>query len=108
MAALGRAWWRCPEDRRRLAWIAAPLFLLVLISTPCIAYLFAATLEWQFPYQAGRPPESQAIVVLSGALTPVDDQHPQAQLTPDSLYRCLRGVEVYESAARCPVVASGG
>jgi uncharacterized SAM-binding protein YcdF (DUF218 family) len=102
-------WWRRRViPRARLAWLGIPTFLLYLFCTPAIAFLANGFFEWGYPPIYGRPENVQAIVVLSGGLQPPNSVRRQAILDEDSLYRCLKGAELYHSDPNCKVVLTGG
>jgi uncharacterized SAM-binding protein YcdF (DUF218 family) len=106
--ALAYIWWKGAEPRRRLLWVALPVLLLALASTGLTAYLALGTLEWHYPPQSERPETGQAIVVLSGGIMPPDEVRRHAELSPDTLYRCLHAVQLYRQGPPCPVLVSGG
>ncbi len=84
-------WRQRSEDRRFLRLCAIPLFLLILISMPYVAYLLKGSLEWQYEPLTQRPDDVDAIVVLGG----------------DNLPRCLRAAELYRQGKPCLVIVSG-
>jgi uncharacterized SAM-binding protein YcdF (DUF218 family) len=106
--ALLRLWWKRPDDRRRLRWVIVPFLLLNLISTPIVAYLTLAPLEWPYPplTELAEPPEM--IVVLSGYMVAPKEDRNRAELGPDTYYRCLHALSLYRHVGGCPILVSGG
>jgi uncharacterized SAM-binding protein YcdF (DUF218 family) len=107
-AALVYLAWKGAEPRRRLLWAVVPASLLALFSMPAISYLALGTLEWSYPPRSPRADAGQAIVVLSGGILPPDEWRQEAQLSADTLYRCLHALRLYRQSPACPVVVSGG
>jgi uncharacterized SAM-binding protein YcdF (DUF218 family) len=105
LVQLGR---QSADPRRRVRWLVIPLLALLAISTPLASYLALGTLEWSYPPLERRPDDAQAIVVLSGDIRPWDETRKKADLGVDSLYRCLRAVDVYFEGSKLPLVVSGG
>jgi uncharacterized SAM-binding protein YcdF (DUF218 family) len=101
-------WRRRQESRRRLLLATIPLVLLSVLCTPAVTHLALGTLEWPYPPLEERPREAQAIVVLAGDLRPPDAVRRRAELGEDTLYRCLKAVELYRQGKPCPVLVSGG
>lgn len=102
-------WWvKRAAPRRLLAWLVVPTGMLYLFCTPAVAYLAVGLLEWSYPPIEKRPDGADAIVVLSGDLHPPNDVRRRAVLGESSLYRCMKGAQLYHSASRCKVVLSGG
>lgn len=99
--------WRWRSSRWPLRISGAALICLVLMSTPAISYLAFATLESQTAPLAQLPANTEAIVVLSGALLPPTSKQLDALPATDTLYRCLAAAELYRRQ-RCLVLASGG
>jgi uncharacterized SAM-binding protein YcdF (DUF218 family) len=108
LVAGGGLWRRCREGRRRLRWLAVPAAALWLVSTPAASFLALWGLERPYPPAAQRPAGAEAIVVLAGGLRPPDDVLPRAEMTEDTLHRCLHAAELYHQGAPCPVLVSGG
>jgi uncharacterized SAM-binding protein YcdF (DUF218 family) len=75
---------------------------------PAVVFPLLGTLEWQVPPLSARPTDADAIVVLGGGAWGADAARPHPVLTSDSLYRCLRGAEIYHEGRRCPVIVTGG
>ena len=82
--------------------------MLYLYSTPAIAYLSLATLEWQHPPRPISANEADAIVVLSAGIVPPDSVRPKAQLDSASVARCLHAAQLYHSGPRRRVLLTGG
>jgi uncharacterized SAM-binding protein YcdF (DUF218 family) len=101
-------WRRRRESRRVLLLVAAPFGCLTALSLPVVAYLALASLEWSYPPQDRRPPDAEAIVVLSGAVLARDVIRTHEMLGETSLYRCLEAVRAYKAGPPLPVVATGG
>jgi uncharacterized SAM-binding protein YcdF (DUF218 family) len=101
------ALWRRPGKRRRLGVLTAGLVLLYVVCLPITSRLALGTLEWSFPPPAHMPADISAIVVLAGSLRPTGEKPSRFEPGTDTLYRCLRAVEVYRSTPR-PIVVSGG
>src|SRR5689334_9750649 len=81
--------WRKRKETRRRLWLLTLAFLgLTLASLPIVSYFVTGSLEWQYP-PAKAPDDAQAIVLLSAGLRAPDDVRAQAELTEDSLQRCL-------------------
>ncbi|MCO6459426.1 MAG: YdcF family protein [Pirellulaceae bacterium] len=108
VAALVLAWWRWPQARRGLAWVALPFAALTAAAWPPLAYLGLGSLEWAFPPSRQRPADVQAIVVLSGGLRTPDSGYPYTDLGDDTLRRCLLAAELYRAGPPCPILVSGG
>lgn len=104
-------WRRRSASRRVLLLLSVPLALLYLFCTPAVSYLAQGTLEWGYPPAdpgATRAPAG-AIVVLSGGIYPPDATRSEAVLAPDTIYRCLHAVDLYQNpAGPCPIVVTGG
>jgi uncharacterized SAM-binding protein YcdF (DUF218 family) len=96
------------EHRRLYLILIAAFCVLFFCSTPLASYLALGSLEWFYPPLQERPPDAQAIVILAGYVFPADGAHRHPQLGPDTLYRCLEGVELYQQGQPCPVLVSGG
>jgi uncharacterized SAM-binding protein YcdF (DUF218 family) len=105
---MANLWRKRRETRRRLALVTVPLVLLAVWSTPVVGYLAFGSLEWPYPPLTERPADAEAIVVLSGYVSVLNEEGTQFELGSDTLYRCLRAVEVYRQGKRCPVLVSGG
>lgn len=102
--------WRKPRARvSRILLLSVTLVALLLVCTPAVAHLAVGSLESQFPPAPGeRPDDAQALVVLSGGLTSLDDQGTRVQLSPDTYYRCRMALRLYRQGDPIPIVASGG
>ncbi|HJT32203.1 MAG TPA: YdcF family protein [Pirellulales bacterium] len=107
-AALVWLWRKQGDNRRRLLWLIVPFGLLVIMSVPAVSDLAIGSLEWQFTPLTRLPDGTEALVVLSGALHPVDAFHPQPQLAADTLYRCQHAAELYRKGGPCLVIVTGG
>jgi uncharacterized SAM-binding protein YcdF (DUF218 family) len=101
-------WWRSAGSRRKLLWLLVPAILLAACCTPLAAYLALGSLEWHYPSDDRRLASSPVIVVLGGGMWPADSLRHKAELSPDTLYRCLHAAELYHQGPRCPVLVSGG
>jgi uncharacterized SAM-binding protein YcdF (DUF218 family) len=110
LLALGLAnlWRKRRETRKRLLLLTVPFLLLTVLSIPAVAHLLRGWVEDQSPPLEQRPDDVEAIVVLSGSAYPADGARGHAELAEDSLYRCLRAVELYRQGKPCPVLVSGG
>lgn len=101
-------WRRRREGRKRLLLATAPLLILCVLLIPALGLLALGSLEWRWAPLARRPPEAEAIVVLSGSLMHAEGARIRAELGPSTLYRCLHAAELYRSGPRRPVLVSGG
>ncbi len=81
---------------------------LMLTSIPAAIYPALGSLEWQFPPLLQRPDSTEAIVVLAGGIIPADAVRPRAELTEDTLFRCLHAAEIYRQGKPGPVIVTGG
>src|SRR5487761_1318288 len=107
--ACANLWRQRRETPGRLWAVAAPLALLLLISTPAASYLAFATLEWRFEPLTQLPEGNQAIVVLGGWSMPADIRRPHPMLGADSIDRCLHAAELYHrGGGPCLILVSGG
>lgn len=88
--------------------VVAALLLLTLISMPAAAHLAAAALEDRYPFNPERPEGTQVIVVLGGAVRPMDPEGAHVILAGDSMVRCLHAAALYRAGEPCPVVLCGG
>jgi uncharacterized SAM-binding protein YcdF (DUF218 family) len=101
-------WRRRPERRGGLVLLTVGFALLTLYFMPLNAYWLSRALEAKHPPIAHRPKDVQAIVVLAGGLRAPDAQGLPFQPSESTLYRCLRGLEMYRQGPPCPVFVSGG
>jgi uncharacterized SAM-binding protein YcdF (DUF218 family) len=101
-------WWRRRETRGRLWLLTIPVAGLIVISLPWITYLARGSLEWQYDRLERRPADVDAIVVLGGGIRWPDAGHRQAELTLDTISRCLEAARLYHQGKPCRVVVSGG
>lgn len=102
-------YWRRGEGPRR--WRVGLLLAAVglyLYCTPAVAYLLLGSLEWPYPPSHSRPDGIEAIVILSGSIYVPDDVRPEAVLGERTLYRCLRGAELFAEGDPCPIAVTGG
>ena len=106
--AIFNLWRKRTETRRRLLLVTIPYSLLFVVCTPAVSFFALGSLEWQYPPRVGRPPDAEAIVVLSGSLRPVDEEWSRVELGEGTLYRCLLASRLYRQGKRCPVVLCGG
>src|SRR5208337_2714359 len=44
----------------------------------------------------------------AGGIVPADAVRPRAELTEDTLFRCLHAAEIYHQGKPCPVIVTGG
>jgi uncharacterized SAM-binding protein YcdF (DUF218 family) len=105
---IARLWWKRPEQRRSLLWVAVPFLLLIVLSTPIAGYFAIGSLEWQYPPQEERPKDAEAIVVLDGGGLPPDQTRARAELAPASLFRTLHAARLYHQAGPCLLLVTGG
>jgi uncharacterized SAM-binding protein YcdF (DUF218 family) len=108
LVLLASLWRRRQERRRRWALFTGVFLLLTIVCLPATNYLALGSLEWRYPPLGQRPEGIDAIVVLAGASRPPEAQGLAALPAEDTLYRCLRAVEMYRQGPPCPVVVSGG
>jgi uncharacterized SAM-binding protein YcdF (DUF218 family) len=101
-------WRKRQESCRRLLILTIPFLALTVVCIPAVGYLALGTLEWSHPPLHQRPPEAEAIVVLSGYVIPPDATRQHAELGEDTLSRCLRAAELYREGKPCPILVSGG
>jgi uncharacterized SAM-binding protein YcdF (DUF218 family) len=101
-------WWRSAGARRKLLWLLVPALLLAACCTPLAAYFALGALEWNYPPQPGRTAATPVIVVLGGGMWPANAVRRKAELSPDTLYRCLHAAALYHEGPPCPVLVSGG
>lgn len=92
----------------RLLLVTTSFAVLVVLSTPAIAYLSLGTLEWRYPPTESRPDDVGAIVVLGGGMRHADATRLHAELNADTLARCLHAVALYRRGEACPVILCGG
>jgi len=90
-AAVGLAllWRNRVAARKRLMLVTVPFVLLGVICTPAVGYLALGSLEWRYPPGTELPEGTQAIVVLSGSVRPLDATSSAVELGPDTLLQCL-------------------
>lgn len=101
--------WRTREvTRRRLISLATIVFAIYAYCTPAMAYFLVGSLEWSYPPTESRPDDVDAIVILSGGIYPPDAVRPKAVLGERTIYRCLRGAELFAEGEPCPLVLAGG
>jgi uncharacterized SAM-binding protein YcdF (DUF218 family) len=106
--AIASLWRKRQETRRRLVVLTVLFASLVVLSLPPVGFLALGTLEWRYPPLAQRPADADVIVVLSGYVVRTDEYHPRPVLAVDTLYRCLRALDVYRQGPSLPIVVSGG
>lgn len=106
--AIGSLWRRRQETRRRLLLLTLAFTACTIASLPAVGYLTIGSLEWRYPPLTTRPPDAEAIVVLSGYVRPPGRYRPHAELGADTLFRCLQTAEVYHQGKALPVLVSGG
>jgi uncharacterized SAM-binding protein YcdF (DUF218 family) len=101
-------WWRHKECRRRLLLILVPFLLLVVISTPLVAFFSLASLEWRYPPSDDIPPDAPVIVVLAGSILSADSVRARPELGSTTLYRCLHASELHRANPDRLILLSGG
>ena len=106
--ALAWLWRKRREDRRRLLWVIVPFILVTVVSIPAVAYLALGTLEWGYPLSAELPERPEVLVVLSGSMVAPDGDPDQAEVGPDTFYRCMHTLALYRQAGGCLILLSGG
>lgn len=104
--AMTLLWRRRVEPRRRLLFVALPFAVLWTISLPVVALVVRGTLRAPYVRLERRPPDAQALVVLSGDIILRDVD--RAVLGESSYGRCLHAAEVYRVGPPCPVLVTGG
>lgn len=105
---VGNLWRRRVESRRRLWLLTGPFLLLLLLSSPLVAYLAVGSLEWAYPERHERPQGITTIVVLGGYVSPPTETDPRGRLGWDSFNRCLRAEELYRQGPPCTILITGG
>jgi len=101
--------WRRPAESRRRRWLlTAPFIGLTVVCLPFVSYFVIGSLEWWYRPLNERPPDVEAIVVLSSEKRPPDNVRPYAVLGEESMYRCLHAARLYRHGPPCPVLVSGG
>lgn len=110
VAAVGLVllWWNRVAARRRLVLVTVPFVLLGVACTPAVGYLALGSLEWRYPPGTELPEGTQAIVVLSGSVRPLDATSSAVELGPDTLLRCLDAARLYHRGKPSLLVLSGG
>jgi uncharacterized SAM-binding protein YcdF (DUF218 family) len=98
--------WRRPR-RRSLIALSTAFVLVTVLTLPVTSYLALGSLEWRYPVLKQRPSDASLIVVLGGSIRPDDGDRSHSVPGTDTLYRCLRALELYR-ASPCPIVVSGG
>ncbi len=106
--ALANLWRGRMESRRRLLLLTVPFVLFTLVCLPVVAHLALGSLEWQYPPMDQRPDDVEAIVVLSGSMTPPDEVQKKAVLGTTTQDRCIHAARLYHQGKPCLVVATGG
>jgi uncharacterized SAM-binding protein YcdF (DUF218 family) len=105
---VGWLWYRRRETPKCLLVVTIPYVLLFLFSMPAVAYVLRGSLEWRYPALSQRPPDTDAIVVLSGGFYPADGPRTQPELDEETQGRCLCALELYRQGKPCPILMSGG
>lgn len=106
--ALANLWRKRQESRRRLLLLTVPFLLLAILSIPAVGYLAQGGLEWSYRPRTDLPEDTQAVVVLSGYAMGPDSVRTQAELGPDTLYRCLHALDLYDKSGPRPILVTGG
>jgi uncharacterized SAM-binding protein YcdF (DUF218 family) len=105
------AWlWRKPrETSRRHIWVTGCFVVMYIVCMPLSAQLALGTLEWGYPPMAANPETDSPLVILGGYVHPPSRSVPAGVLGTDSLFRCVRGQELYHQAdeSRLIVVCGG-
>lgn len=100
--------WRRADKVARPWLLTVAVVLWTVMSLPLTARLALLSLEGFEPPNYDRPADAQAIVVLSGYAYIADALRPKAELSDDTIGRCLHAAELYKQGPRCPVVLCGG
>ena len=109
LTALGLAWaWRKSNSRRRLIPAISFFALLWIFCMPLTSNLALGTLEWGYPPGQQYPRDMRMIVVLSGGITYGDELVTRAELSNDTVQRCLAAAELYHAGAGKKLLLSGG
>ncbi len=87
---------------------ALAFLALLAFSTPYGARQFAWLFERHWTPVSERPPDCQAIVILSADVRLVSKKDGTTVLGAESMYRCQHGAALYRSGAPCPVYVTGG
>lgn len=86
--------------------LASAVTLLWVVSMRATGQLALRTLESEpSPVETAIGPDD-TLVVLSGGMRVYDEEH--AELSPDTMLRCLHAAALYHRAGHCRVVVSGG
>jgi uncharacterized SAM-binding protein YcdF (DUF218 family) len=101
-------WRRRQDHKRRLALLTGLYAALTLLCVPAVNFLALRSLEWRYPPLVQRPNDVDAIVVLAGGMFAPEGEGRPPLPSDDTLYRCLRAVEMYRQGRPCLVVVSGG
>jgi uncharacterized SAM-binding protein YcdF (DUF218 family) len=96
------------RKRRSFRALVLSFVILTLLFSPVVSHFAIGSLEWHYPPLSRRPKEAEAIVVLGGSIRPTDGARSRYEPTTDTLYRCLKAVELYRQGSPCPVVVCGG
>jgi uncharacterized SAM-binding protein YcdF (DUF218 family) len=102
-------WWKGSCSRQQLFLsLIVPVALLLVLSTPIAAYFALGSLEWRYPLHEQQPTPRRAVVVLSGGIYPPDDVRVEAELTVETVSRCLHAARLYRQHGPCQILVSGG
>jgi uncharacterized SAM-binding protein YcdF (DUF218 family) len=101
-------WRRRKESRRRLLALTASFGLLYALTTPLAGHLLVGSLEWQYPPLQEVPADADAVVVLSGGMSPPDRVRPKGVLGDDTLLRCMQGADDHRRGRGIPILVTGG
>lgn len=105
---LARLWWKRRESKGRLLPLTLAYVALFLACSPAVTYWVLGSMEWQYPPLLQRPPDAQAIVVLSSGAFPPDGPRLTAEQDRTGMLRCLAAADLYFQGTACPIVVSGG
>lgn len=92
-------WFKRVAAKRTMLLLTIPFVCLTLACLPLVAHFALGSLEWR--YQAVEEPadlKAEAIVVLGGSVSPLDDDWQDYELNEDSLRRCLAAAKLYRRA----------
>jgi uncharacterized SAM-binding protein YcdF (DUF218 family) len=93
---------------RAKRFLSASLLATFLIAWPPSEYLLSRPLEWRYPVRPFSTPDgAQAIVVLSGSVSPSQFERPYRLPDHETLERSQHAAWIY-GKTRLPVLVSGG
>jgi uncharacterized SAM-binding protein YcdF (DUF218 family) len=102
-----------PYSPRRFRWIRYLLFfstiLILVCATPLPARTLLSILEgWYPPFHPTSTSKFDAIVVLSGGVSPQGSLRPQAELSGESRRRTTCGADLYLQGLAPKLIVTGG